>query len=649
MSERWPSLLSTLLYAGALLAQQSNAISATTKSPSASEPKYQDKIIPGLSQGESDSSANNEYNENSVGWPRYARIEARAGNSFFDESKINSGLVFSGLLDTPNHGVLSADINYSAPNRSTGTLRQRGMPMEGGWLANTDIGITATPLPTLLRLPSRAYVPGNLIEGLSSNWINNNRGLQFLVASGRPGSHLGHPVDWFRARPGTINSLGAQASIGSWQIASRLANGRGLATDLSDTPGSAFDAEASQLSLRHTGNTFVSQGNFIQTHLSDDGPQRRGFWLDSDWNTGALTNTAGIYRFDPNLNWVGQMLASNLEGAYARTTWTTRRWSADGSIDVLRPITKPSDFGVYSSANVRWRQSKDLTWGSGGYFRKFDDQAWSLYINSRWRNDFGFSGARLSESIDLDSVRRELLTLDHSWSFPSSDVFLSATVTAGRESGTTTTNRYDWGLSFGFSLRHDILLRGNVFTNALGSGDASSGSNLSLNWNLSPSWSLDFTYNTNQYQRQSSTSIDPLSIPISNQSVTENRNLFFLALRYEERGGSKIIPLGGNPTEGGGMIEGSVFLDTNRDGIQEANEIGALGVTVVLDGRYITRTDTAGRFSFPLVTPGKHHLNISNETLPLPWIAAEDGGISAEVRVRDRTQVNIGTVKQRNQ
>ena len=85
-----------------------------------------------------------------------------------------------------------------------------------------------------------------------------------------------------------------------------------------------------------------------------------------------------------------------------------------------------------------------------------------------------------------------------------------------------------------------------------------------------------------------------------------------------------------------------VFLDANRSGAQEASEAGAPGVTVTLDGRYVSRTDAQGRFEFDFVATGTHVITVQNETLPLPWSVEDDGKTKVEVRVRDTVRVAIG-------
>src|SRR5271169_1873633 len=119
----------------------------------------------------------------------------------------------------------------------------------------------------------------------------------------------------------------------------------------------------------------------------------------------------------------------------------------------------------------------------------------------------------------------------------------------------------------------------------------------------------------------------------------------FLTLRYQRSLGSQFAPLGGAPGAGSGEIAGIVYLDANDNGRFDAGEAGAPNVTVILDGRFSTRTDTNGRFDFPAVAAGHHVITVQADNLPLPWQLANQGRTEVEVATRDRTDVAIGAVR----
>jgi hypothetical protein len=88
-----------------------------------------------------------------------------------------------------------------------------------------------------------------------------------------------------------------------------------------------------------------------------------------------------------------------------------------------------------------------------------------------------------------------------------------------------------------------------------------------------------------------------------------------------------------------------VYLDTNENGRFDAGESGAPNVTVILDGRFSTRTDSNGRFDFPAVAAAHHVLTVQADNLPLPWTLTNEGRIEVDVGTRDRVDINVGAVR----
>ncbi|MNT82469.1 hypothetical protein D3C72_2222010 [compost metagenome] len=88
-----------------------------------------------------------------------------------------------------------------------------------------------------------------------------------------------------------------------------------------------------------------------------------------------------------------------------------------------------------------------------------------------------------------------------------------------------------------------------------------------------------------------------------------------------------------------------MFYDANRDGQRQIGEGGVNGVEVVLDGRYRTVTDREGRFSFPMVGQGHHRITVTLDSVPLPWGAADDAGVSVNVPLRGEANAEIPVIK----
>jgi len=127
--------------------------------------------------------------------------------------------------------------------------------------------------------------------------------------------------------------------------------------------------------------------------------------------------------------------------------------------------------------------------------------------------------------------------------------------------------------------------------------------------------------------------------------VQRNR-AFFLTLRYEDRAGTPVAPLGGRPGSAAGAIAGYVFLDTNDNGRRDAGEPGAPNVTVLLDRRFSVRTDDAGRFEFPFVAAGAHTIAVLPDNLPLPW-AIEGDKREISVSARESATIEIAAKRLR--
>ena len=108
---------------------------------------------------------------------------------------------------------------------------------------------------------------------------------------------------------------------------------------------------------------------------------------------------------------------------------------------------------------------------------------------------------------------------------------------------------------------------------------------------------------------------------------------------------TQMSPLGGVPGGGAGRISGSVFYDANDDGRREASERGAANVTVILDGRFAIRSDSEGRFDFPLVASGTHSIAVVPDNLALPYSIPGDGRWEVVVRTRETTPLEIAATK----
>ncbi|MCW5654935.1 hypothetical protein [Hydrogenophaga sp.] len=614
---------------------------------------YVDRVIDNLPPEPEDDASPYAYDRE--GMPRFLRLETRLGTTPFDPThRARIGYGIYGLLETPNHGTLSIDGTY-APHDSSGalTLRQRGMPWGDGWLANHELGVITPAAPRITRLPARVFLPSAIVQGLGAEWENPARGLQLQASTGEPGRLDFLPASGFRKLPGTRSTLGGQWNLNAdaanplssqgWTVAVQQENARGVS--YLDTPTQASDfvnANSTLLALRHEGGEHRIQGQVVHTEASNVAGGRSGFWVDGEWDDGPRRHGVGAYRLEPDLSWANLPMANDIVGAYVRSSWRTRQWSAEGSVDWLDSVSGRNASGYFATGSARWRLNRDHTLGAGATVRQFNGNAWSTYGDWRFQNGWGTSGLRLELTRGDNEADARWLTWDQDWRMPLS-WSLSTSLGVGAydaHNGQPGESLWNAAVSLAMPLSSRANLRGNLNTERSNSGQARHSLNLGADWRIDQRWSLEANYNRSTGRSRFNPSLDPLA-PFLPVVVPASDRSFYAVLRYEFEAGSRSVPLGGKPAEGGGRIEGTVYFDANRSGTQEASETGVPNVTVYLDNRYAVRTDSQGRFEFPFVAGGPRTLSVRNETLPLPWSVVNDGQVKVDVRVRENIRLTI--------
>lgn len=643
-----------LVFLGAsapLLAVWAQAVSPTPTAPQPA-PAYVDRVMENLAPEAQDEGDKYEYNRE--GLPRFLRLETRLGTQPFDQAqRVRIGYGIYGLLETPNHGTLSIDGAY-APRDSSGTLtlRQRAMPIDGGWLTSNELGVITAPAPDITRLPARIYLPSAILRGLSTEWENPEGGLQLQASTGEPGRLDFLPANGFRQLPGRRTTLGGQWRINpagadtlsrqGWTAALRHEDARGVsALDNPQQASDFVDANSTLLALRHENGEYQIQGQVISTQASNLQGARNGFWIDSEWEDGPRRHGVGAYRLDPDLTWANLPVPSDIVGAYVRSSWRTRQWSAEGSMDWLDSISGRSASGIFATGSARWRINRDHTLGAGTALRSFNGTAWSTYGDWRFQNGWGTSGLRVEFTGGQDQGDSRALIWDQEWMVPQGWALSTSLghTAYSASSSLPAENTSTGAISASAPLTGRSSMRGNLSVERNNSGQARHSLNLGANWRIDQHWSMEGNYNRSNGRSRFTPSIDPLA-PLG-LVIPDNDRSFYVVLRYEFEAGSRNIPLGGKATDGGGRIEGTVYFDANRTGTQEASETGVPNVTVFLDNRYAVRTDSQGRFEFPFVASGARTVTIRGETLPLPWNVVDQGQTRVDVRLRENVTLTI--------
>jgi hypothetical protein len=457
------------------------------------------------------------------------------------------------------------------------------------------------------------------------------------------------------------------ASRSTTQVAAQVARGKDLRWGLQER---TVDANSLWLGSRWAGGGSAdasAQLQFITSGLdsrdatalpgalpsSFQSGTSQGVWLDTSWRANAFTHGAGAYRLGNGLNWAGLPMAADADGLYWRSQWQSRVWSVDGGMDLLRSgASSNKDTGFFGTLNVRHRVQRNLNWTVATTLRRLDSLAFNLAGELQWSHGGGQTVGRIEVDGDrgsalVPSQHGLRLVANHDWALANGWTW-STGATLGQVSGSgPSADRRVIALasSLDATITSALSLRGSANVERFG-GEQRSGLQAALDWQLTPAWALETRVNLDRGRLQRLRSLDPLTPPPPPPTAELNARSLFVVLRYAGSAGSATAPLGGRSEEGGGAINGVVYLDANRNGRQDAGERGAAGVTVSLEGRYTAVTDAQGRFEFAWVAPGLRSVTVLNETLPLPWAAPDEGRTAVDVRLRAQHSISIAVLAQ---
>ncbi|HYL70879.1 MAG TPA: SdrD B-like domain-containing protein, partial [Candidatus Dormibacteraeota bacterium] len=646
--------------------------------PSAEAP-YQDRYIAGGTLTP-DISAGDYLTSDPSGLARSLRIDAVASmlsqqGAGAPPAVNEDGVVADAQWDTASFGAWSADLGArtggtqrSAAGNAYGdasfALHQRGMPFDDGWQLDNALGDLNTPLIDLARQQPRFLLTSAPMQGFDTEW-RGPAGLQLLAGAGEPGIYEGIKVPTFQTLGGTTGTLGAQWSPAPhWSVGAELAAARDVTLYYE-----SLDNTATTASLPHfSSNTgFLSAGwqegstraqlNVIDGSVDGLG-NAFGAWLDAAATRGAFTNAFGLFRIDPNLAWGNQVITNDVQGGYYRLGYQTRRWVADIGVDAVRSVSGDGVSTTFVNADARYQLSRDVGVGGVANLRHSDsDNAWSLegYVDEV--NGLGTGRLQLDYATDAQTSDAGL-TLQQSWNMHAG-TRLSTSLSVDRSSGSAVTpgllptlaqqsTLVRLALYGGGDLSARLSLDGSVqWADAIaGHAAPATTADVSLIWQLAPGWSLFGTYYENRIGSWTPLVVtSPLAPATPTVVPAIGQRGMFLTIRYQAARGAHFAPLGGSPGAGAGRLTGVIYLDANENGRFDAGETGAANVTVILDGRFSTRTDGNGRFDFPALAAGHHVLRVQGDNLPLPWTLADEGRTEVEVGTRDRVDVNIGALR----
>jgi hypothetical protein len=644
------------------------------QAPPPQPPAYQDRYIaggtlsPDISTGDYGTSDTN-------GLARSIRIDGVV--SVLDQEGPNpsprtqeNGVIVDAQWDTASYGAWSADAaarsgGSSRPgvsgNHGTASfsLHERGMPFDDGWQADNALGDINAPLINLARVQPRFLLAQGPMEGLETEWRGPSA-LQFVAGAGEPGIYDGIKVPTFQTLGGSTATLGAQwAPASRWALGGEFAAARDVSLYYQPL-GTAFATVATEPISSTTGlltAAWQEGGSRAQINVIDgtvDGNGNSlGVWVDASRTQGAMTQSFGAFRIDPNLAWGNQLITSDAQGGYYRVDYQSRRWLADFGVDQVSSVSRTGSNTTFLNGDARYQLSRDT--GVGGVVnvrRSASDSAWSVegYLDNV--NSYGIGRGQLDYAAD-PQTRDATVTLQQTWNMRAG-TRLSTSAAVDRLRSTAITNFEQdstvvrLAVYGGGDLTARLALDGSVqwATAVQGQAAPSRSADISLTWHVAHAWSVLASYYANRVGSWTPLVVtSPLAPPTAGVIPAAGERGVFLTVRYQEAHGAHFAPLGGLPGSGSGRLTGVVYLDTNENGRFDAGESGAPNVTVILDGRFSTRTDSNGRFDFPAVAAAHHVLTVQADNLPLPWTLTNEGRIEVDVGTRDRVDINVGAVR----
>jgi hypothetical protein len=631
---------------------------------------YQDRYIDGGSLTP-DVSAGDGGIENSEGLARSIQVDAvfsaiSSHGSGSDENLVENGIVAKSQWETAGYGAWSLDA--SARTGASGvdtseqgqggvvTLRERGMPFDGGWQADAGLGDLNSPDIALARLQPRFYLPTGPMQGAVTEWRGPSD-LQIVAGGGVPGLYDGIVVPNFHTLDGSTATAGAQWSPAPhWTVGGQFIE----AHDVNLAIGPLIDGTS--LLSSNTGlmtAAWTDRNEHLQFNLLDGDAGGKGnalgTWIDASIIQGRVQQSAGLFRIDPNMTWGNQLIANDAQGGYYRLNYQSRQWLADIGVDEVRSVSGLGTNTTFLTGDTRYQLLRD--WGVGAVANVSHSDGgtgWSLQGYVDHVNTWG-TGRAQADYADTPAGRDATLTLDQTWSAPTG-IRLSTSASVERINGALINGLQQDSTVLGIAaygggqLTTRLSIDGNARWATTVQGRAAPGvsANVSLTYQLSQNWAILATYYDSEVGSWTPLMVvSPLTPPVATPIAAVQERGIFLRIRYQRASGSHFAPLGGAPGAGSGEIAGILYLDANYNGRPDAGETGAPNVTVVLDGRFSVQTDTNGRFSFPVVATGHHVVTVISDNLPLPWALLNGGRTEVDVTTRGRTDISIGAQRPR--
>lgn len=649
-----------LSIAGLLAAHSADAAAGDGTPPSGA---YRDRII--ALHDLQELPAEEEEAQDESGLPRSLRVEFLAsrnerGGDAYDEH----GIATAAYWETAAWGAFSVDATVfdSDRERDSGagsgsglggaaTLWQHGLYLDGGWRLDNGLGVLNTPSTPLQRSQYRFFLPTVAFAGASSEWRNLRNDLLVQGSYGRAGLYNGTRLAGFELADGQTASLGAQwrwAPQWTGTAAFLTTNGRIAPDERGEAIFEPGDTRALHAATAWEGTHDRVQLNLLAS--DSDSARADGAWLDASARRGRYQHNYGAYWLDTGLAWGALPINNDVRGGYYRLTYQYARWNWSIGADRIESISGAGFDGTYANAYARYQASSTLGYGGSLNLRHASGNDYGVQLFLDQQNRWGQTRLQFDQARVQDGSDSWQASVDQALPLrQGSRLSLSAAYGelnySGEAGANATTTLAIYG---GHDLGDRISIDGGArWTH--GDGDAAvrgTDVNLGVSWRIDRHWSLNAAFYQSQGSQRSPFVLDPLATEAPFISLPRDRSLY-LTLRCELNAGRPQGVIGGSASGPSGSVAGSIYLDDNGDGARAASELPAANVTVVLDGRFATRTDSLGRFDFPRVAPGGHTVVVMPDNLPLPWFFGDaETQRQVQVLVRQASRIDIGARRQ---
>jgi hypothetical protein len=576
-----------------------------------------------------------------------------------DRTMTENGLGITFRQATPNFGLLdfqaavTNQTNDPEPDVGSGDalrLIQTDLPLTGNWFMDNLLGQIHAPAPASVAISYRLRLPAPLISGLATHVLHG--GTTVGAAAGDLGILRGRTFPVFESTTGSITGVAATHRFNAhW--------GGGLQLwDVKDAlVGTNRDSHTSFTGALEFRDPITQQ--LGQLHLLSNGGGNDGLWLDGETNRGRWQHNYGAFRLDPDLVWIDNTYAipNDQQGIYWNGVYQTFRWSVRGGADWLETnldddplVTGRKATNLF--ANVAYRLSPRLNvdgalrWGRqrpGAGLPSEDSDVISARSTVSYRLGRGTSfwtvGVTDFDNDTSPSTVSEFIW-DYEWRIPQTRLRTGIEYQRDEQSLDTLSETQLRVIASQRFFDSRFGLNAIYTAGVAGGGTTEEGrtSSLSLNldWRVSRALELrlDLTHNRNVVEL------------VNGSEIRVTERTVFLGVAYQFGWNSALRTVGRSSEQGGrGRIGGTVFLDANRNGIQEPDEAGVPNVSVYLDRGFSVSTDARGYFEFWPVPVGDHTLQVAMDNVPLPWGLADESPRQVKVVPRDTVRLDYGLTK----